>query len=64
MSVFVALIATLAFESPIVIIEKLIFGAGKKPQKSEKARRNRANGGNNVQEKLETKSNEQDKTHL
>ncbi|XP_031627930.1 nose resistant to fluoxetine protein 6-like [Contarinia nasturtii] len=31
-SVFVAIIATLTFESPIVIIEKLIFGPAKPPQ--------------------------------
>lgn len=31
LSTFVALIASLAFESPMIIIEKLIFGPRKKP---------------------------------
>lgn len=30
LTVLVAIIATLAFESPIVVIEKVIFGSGKK----------------------------------
>lgn len=33
-TIAVSIIMTLAFESPIVIIEKIIFGGGKRPEQS------------------------------
>lgn len=39
-SVFVAVVATLMFESPIVVIEKIIFGPRKKSHPTEKVEQN------------------------
>lgn len=35
LTVFVAIIGTLAFESPILILEKLIFSPATKPERSD-----------------------------
>lgn len=40
LTVFVAIVATLAFESPIVTIEKMIFAPAKKPEISKRNNNN------------------------
>lgn len=54
LTVFVSLIATLAFESPIVIIEKLIFDPKKKPESNT---RNETNG-------IQVVRTEENRTHV
>lgn len=53
--VFVSIIATLAFESPIIIIEKLIFGSTSKKD------RNKVNAVH--ENKIEVIQNQQNDTH-
>lgn len=57
-SVFVAVIATLMFESPIVVFEKIIFGPKKKSHPTEKVEQN-----GDQETKTEEKPTEPNGTH-